>query len=396
MSTAAGPVGTPLARSMPSDNDLQQYLRVAIAAPLRGLFDYLPPVVAFGQQIFPGMRVLVPFGRGRRIGIITAVATTTESPAERLRSAEAVLDRTPLLTDQDLRFVLWAADYYHASPGEALFTALPARLRRAQPGLETLVGEPHDGWRVKEARVLDNGTREQIHRRAPRQAEALALLDTHREGLDDASIRGRIGNCSAVLRALADKDLIERCRIDSAAGRVTPGQSAPPPELNPDQRAAVQSIRETRGFHCFLLDGVTGSGKTEVYLRLIDDALRRGRQALVLVPEIGLTPQLRDRFLQRIDVPMAVLHSALGERERELAWNQAVRGQARLVLGTRSAVFTPLPALDLIIVDEEHDLSLKQQDGFRYSARDLAVRRAQIADCPVVLGSATPSLETLY
>ena len=150
------------------------------------------------------------------------------------------------------------------------------------------------------------------------------------------------------------------------------------------------------GFRAFLLDGVTGSGKTEVYLRLIQAALAAGRQTLVLVPEIGLTPQLERRMGTRLGVPMAVLHSGLGERERELAWRAAASGAAALVLGTRSAVFTPLPRLGLVVVDEEHDGSFKQQDGLRYSARDLAVRRAQVAGCPVVLGSATPALETLH
>ena len=155
-------------------------------------------------------------------------------------------------------------------------------------------------------------------------------------------------------------------------------------------------MRATSGFRAFLLDGVTGSGKTEVYLRLIQDVLAAGRQALVLVPEIGLTPQLERRIQARLGAPMAVLHSGLGERERELAWRAAADGAAALVLGTRSAVFAPLPRLGLVVVDEEHDLSFKQQDGFRYSARDLAVRRAQRAGCPVILGSATPSLETLH
>ena len=364
------------------------YLRVAVAAPLPGLLDYLPPDPPPKSGIAPGVRVLVPVGRGRRVGLVVAITGESGIAPERLKRVHAVLDRTPLLTQTDLGFVLWAAEYYRSSPGEAIFSALPARLRRPQPLLDSMPA----GWRLSPSgAALDPDAL----RRAPRQAEVLALLRAHPAGIIDALLRDRLGDCSSALRGLGEKGLIERCRINVAADRDPTARTMDLPELNADQNAAVQAVDEIKGFGCFLLDGVTGSGKTEVYLRLIDLALQRGRQVMVLVPEIGLTPQLRDRFARRVDAPMAVLHSALGERERELAWQQAARGGARLVLGTRSAVFTPLPDLGLIIVDEEHDLSLKQQEGFRYSARDLAVRRAQLLDCPVVLGSATPSLETL-
>jgi len=385
------------ANSRRPQTDQSRYLRVAVQAPLVGLFDYLPPSSPSAPEALPGMRVLAPFGRGRRVGLITAISATTEQAADRLKPVLVVLDRTPLFAATDLQFVLWAADYYRSSPAEALFTALPARLRRPEPMLDGAA----PGWCIDSANGLDDAAQDRLRRQAPRQAEALALLQAHPKGIDETTLRERLGKCGPTLRALVKKGLIEPCRINTkGAADPLPDQpssqaSTKQPELNADQQAAVRRVREATGFGCFLLDGVTGSGKTEVYLRLIDDALKLGQQILVLVPEIGLTPQLRDRFARRIDAPMAVLHSALGERDRELAWQQAARGRARLVLGTRSAVFTPLPDLGLIIVDEEHDLSLKQQDGFRYSARDLAVRRAQIVQCPVLLGSATPSLETL-
>ena len=374
------------------------YIQVAVAAPVAELFDYLPPYPAGDIAILPGMRVLVPFGRGRRIGMVTAISTTTSLAVDRLKRIETLLDPYPLLSAEDLRFVLWAASYYRSSPAEALFSALPARLRRP----EALLHNAPPGWRVAAVPAAYE-QRQHIQQRAPRQAAILALLDAHPKGMNDAALRQHLGNCGAALRALAEKGLIERCHIDNHSTNTAAESSADKSypsiqslELNPDQQAAVCAVRETTGFGCFLLDGVTGSGKTEVYLRLIGDALRLGQQVLVLVPEIGLTPQLYDRFAQRIDVPMAVLHSSLSKRERELAWQQASSGRARLALGTRSAVFTPLPDLGLIIVDEEHDLSLKQQEGFRYSARDLAVRRAQVTACPVLLGSATPSLESLH
>ncbi|MBK5931875.1 primosomal protein N' [Halochromatium salexigens] len=290
-------------------------VQVAVAAPLAEVFDYLLPSQEADCAL--GQRVLVPFGRSRRVGMIVARKERSSIAPERLKAIECCLDREPLLGAEDLALIRWAADYYRCPPGEAIFSALPARLRRPVPS-------------------------------APAPS-------------DDA----------------------------------VPFEPAPSPTLNAEQQAAIAAVHEAQGFQCFLLDGVTGSGKTEVYIRLISAALERGRQVLVLVPEIGLTPQLAERFAQRLDTERVVLHSGLTERERERGWQRAARGQARLILGTRSAIFTPLPDLGLVIVDEEHDVSLKQQDGFRYSARDLAVRRAQIRDCPVLLGSATPSLETL-
>jgi primosomal protein N' (replication factor Y) len=363
---------------------------VAVAAPLAEMFDYLPPPSVPARRIPPGVRVVVPFARGSRVGIVIRVVAETEQPMHKLKAVTRVLDPAPLLPAADLQFVLWAAAYYRCPPGEALFSALPARLRRPEPLLELAPS----GWRATEA-----GLAAELGR-APRQAEVLALLASAPGGIDDDMLRARLGDCAAALRALSGKGLAERCRIvpivDAAPAQPASATLRGAPVPNDAQRAAVEAIAAADGFECFLLDGVTGSGKTEVYLRLIAQTLERGRQVLVLVPEIGLTPQLAGRFRRRLDAPMAILHSALGERERELAWQRAAGGVARLVLGTRSAIFTPLSDLGLVIVDEEHDLSLKQQDGFRYSARDLAVRRAQLAGCPVVLGSATPALETLH
>ena len=368
---------------------VRRLLRIALAAAPAELYDYLPPDPPAAEPIAPGMRVLVPFGRGRRVGIVTDIGSASTVAEDKLKRVERVLDRTPLLGESDLRFVLWAARYYRNSPAEALFSALPARLRRPEPMLNAAMS----GWRI--TRTAQPPAADQLLR-APRQRDVLQALQAYPDGLDDAALRLRLGACTPTLRVLAAKGLIERCRVEIEAARAPAPLSSDGPALNAEQESAVDAMGQLTAFGCFLLDGVTGSGKTEVYLRLIALALARGRQILVLVPEIGLTPQLRERFERRIAAPMAILHSALGERERELEWQRAARGGARLVLGTRSAVFTPLPDLGLIIVDEEHDQSLKQQDGFRYSARDLAVRRAQLANCPVVLGSATPSLETLH
>ncbi|AFL75638.1 primosomal protein N' [Thiocystis violascens] len=367
-------------------------LRVAVAAPLAELFDYLPPVSPAPVTLTPGLRLLVPFGRGRRVGMLLRIASHTEQDPARLKRVESVLDARPLLSPADLRLIEWAAAYYRQPIGEALFTALPARLRDPAPVLDE---------RIPGIQATPAGLTVALDalNRAPRQRDLLALARAAPAGLALADLRASQGDCAATLRALRAKGLIETCHL---APGLTP--SLPPPvsalagpALNADQQAAVNAILGALGgFRAFLLDGVTGSGKTEVYIRLIEAVIAAGGQALVVVPEIGLTPQLRARFIQRLPGPVAVLHSALNARERERNWHRAALGEATLVLGTRSAVFVPLPRLALILVDEEHDASLKQQEGFRYSARDLAVRRAQLTGCPVVLGSATPALETLH
>ncbi len=362
-------------------------LRIALPVPVPGLFDYLP-LADSGPEPRPGMRVQVPFGHRVRVGMVVALARESDQEPARLKPILALLDSQPLLGASDLELILWAADYYRQPPGEALFSALPARLRRAEPTLEPRQsGWP--GWRLTAL-----GREQAPEARARRQAELHRLLGEHPDGLGEAAIRSRLGEIKTPLRALAERGWIEPCHLlrDEPTQELEAG-----PALNPRQAEAVAAVRAALGrFQPFLLEGVTGSGKTEVYIRLLITVLNAGGQALLLVPEIGLTPQLRRRLERRIPGRLVTLHSALNATERELVWQAAASGAADLVLGTRSAVFTPLPRLRLILVDEEHDISFKQQDGFRYSARDLAIRRAQRAGCPVVLGSATPSLESLH
>jgi primosomal protein N' (replication factor Y) len=361
-------------------------LRVAVLAPLRGLFDYLPPLECSPADYAVGMRVRVPFGRSTRVGVVLRCGARPSVAEERLKPVLEVLDDGRPLPADLLDLVEWAADYYHHPLGDAFATALPAALRagrrRAEPGGYR--------WRLTCAGSAVDAS---AFARAPRQAALLRLLNGHLQGMaSDAPVFPR--GALATLRRLEAKGWVER-RPDDPYVTAEPAQDPPLP-LNPAQRCAVAAVLGSEGFGAFLLEGVTGSGKTEVYLHLVSDALSRGRQALVLLPEIGLTHQTVERFRKRLGVRVAVLHSALAERERLRAWCAARDGDAQVVIGTRSAVFVPMPRPGIFIVDEEHDLSFKQQDGFRYSGRDLAVMRARQAGVPVVLGSATPSLESLH
>ncbi len=363
-------------------------LRVAVSAPLPTLFDYLPPLGADPSELVPGVRLRVPFGRGSRVGLLIETATGSDQPPERLKRASALLDPRPLVDGRELGFWQWAARYYHHPIGEALLGALPGPLRRGGTGRDAPVG----GWRLT---VAGWGADPALLARAPRQSLLWRCLREFPEGLDRLTLAARCGDPGTALRALVARGWVEALPLLPAS--TGPGRPVGEAiDLNPDQARAVEAVAASLGrFAAFVLEGVTGSGKTEVYLRLMDQVLAGSGQVLLLVPEIGLTPQLLARLSARLPVPLGVLHSGLAEGERARSWLAARDGALRLVVGTRSAVFTPLPGLALILVDEEHDLSYKQQEGYRYQARDLAVWRARQRGCPVVLGSATPALETL-
>ncbi len=371
-------------------------LRVAIDRPLRSAFDYLPPPGVNATAIAPGVRVRVPVGRGRTVGVVVGHAASSAVPAARLKAVDAVLDERPLFDAPALELLKWAAEYYHHPLGEVVAAALPRSLRDGaplQPRSEFLVcgaegaaalaaGEPH---------------------RAPQQRALLTRIAGHAGGVAAEALTAESPAWRNAARALIARGWAAlQERAATAEPAPAPGAAtdaaADAPTLTPEQSAAVAAITGAAGgFSAFVLQGATGSGKTEVYLRAVAHALARGRSALVLVPEIGLTPQLLARFRVRFARPIAVLHSGLTDGERLAAWREAHSGRAAIVIGTRSAVFAPLADLGLVIVDEEHDSSFKQQEGgCRYSARDLAVLRARHAAVPVVLGSATPSFETLH
>ncbi len=376
-----------LALSSSSEVVTDGVLRIALDTPLRRLFDYLPaPGVA---RPMAGTRVRVPFGRQRLVGLVMEHAGSSDLPTARLKSVIETLDAEPVLDGSLLGLVRWAADYYHHPVGAVVGAAIPKALRAGASavGIEerwVATAEGRDAFAHGEPR------------RAPKQRELLGHLVEH-EYTTASALSSLLKGWQVTARALVKRGWIasvEQAIALQSESRVRAGA----PQLGDEQKAAVERVKESLGrFGAFVLHGVTGSGKTEVYLQLIEQVLERGQRALVLVPEIGLTPQLLDRFRERFETPLVALHSALTDHERLVAWRTAFSGEARIVLGTRSAVFAPVPDLGLIVVDEEHDASYKQHEGgFRYSARDLAVVRAQQAGVPIVLGSATPALESLH
>ncbi|QTF92324.1 primosomal protein N', partial [Halomonas sp. BM-2019] len=375
---------------MPTSSSPPRVLGVAVPSPLRRLFDYRP-----GREVppggwVPGLRVRAPFGSRQVVGVVVECRERSDLPLADLKPIVACLDPAPLPADW-LWLCRFTARYYQHSLGDTLHQAMPALLRQGR----ALEGRTRERWRLTAA-GRDAGL--DALARAPRQAELLAMLAQHPHGLATQAILAQSFSREQ-LRALAAKGLIDASEEPLTARPLPDADhllAEPALPLNREQAAALAALRvNLDAYHPCLLEGVTGSGKTEVYLQLIEAVVGRGRQALVLVPEIGLTPQTLTRFRKRFRVPVVALHSGLTDLERLDAWEAAASGRAPIIIGTRSAIFTPLARPGAIIVDEEHDGSYKQQDGLRYHARDLAVSRAHRHGIPLLLGSATPSLESL-
>lgn len=359
--------------------------RVALPVPLDKQFDYLIP-----NHLFPiiGGRVSVPFGRQTLVGIVTSLVNESEFSIDKLKPIKAILDNQPVWTDSVYELLTWCSQFYQYPLGETLANALPSALRK---------GKAADFATLIEWQLTPQGRNQlmQGFGRAVKQAKVMHMLENgavpHQEFIDQEV-------ASAVLKTLQEKDWIES--VEKKPTRIQwPTEIETDqfkPKLNEEQAIAIATVNSQNDFACFLLEGVTGSGKTEVYLNMIKPVLEQGKQALVLVPEIGLTPQTINRFKKRFNVPVEVVHSGLNDTERLNAWLSARDNIAGIVIGTRSALFTPFANLGIIIVDEEHDSSYKQQDSLRYHARDVAIMRAHKAKIPVVLGSATPAFETLH
>ena len=362
-------------------------VRVALAVPLPRFFDYLylpdlTPIV--------GGRVLVPFGSQKRVGIVVDLPASSDVAKEKLKPIIDVLDAESLFNSTTWDWLAWSANYYRAALGDVLFQALPVKLRNG----ESAVKNDRTFWRITDLgkQALESGEL----KRAKKQIEALNLLLT--QNLE----KGNNEISSAIWSALKGKDYVEEIIVSTEQKSWQQAIGDNPLvnldnrlTLNKQQALAFSQLLFQEGFNVWLLEGVTGSGKTEIYLQYIEEVLKKGKQVLVLVPEIGLTPQTVRRFQARFNVEIDVLHSNLNDTQRLNVWERARTGQSAIVIGTRSALFTQFSDLGLIILDEEHDSSFKQQDGWRYHARDLGIVLAQKLNIPILLGSATPSLESV-
>ncbi len=425
------------------------------AAGKLGALDY--KISPHLSGVRPGTRVLVPLGSRRCMGVVTEVTTQSDLATERIRSVIDTLDPTPILAAPLLRLVQWIADYYLAPLSDALDTALPGSLRIETEKMVSILSQPEPSARLKpsDSAVLETiakhdavglGELEKLHgeaaaavqrlrrrklvavaerfvgeaaptkhevfyqaldladpellRRRPALRELHDYLLQHPARLVPVSeLRNSFANAPAKVRQLADLRLVRQHRREIYRQvSESPPASDQAFELNRAQSAAVTAILDgmSQGFSPHLLLGVTGSGKTEVYLRCIAAALEAAKTALVLVPEISLTHLLVGRVRARFGEQIAVLHSGLGVGERWDEWRRLARGEARIAIGARSAVFAPLPDLGVIIVDEEHDGAYKQADGVRYHGRDVAVMRAKLEGCSLILGSATASMESMH
>lgn len=366
--------------------DQKFYLNIAISVPVNSLFDYLPESNTIASDYELGMRLSVPFGKAQKTGVLISISEQSEFSDKRLKPIIKRLDQPSLLNKLDLKLMQWAADYYHHPMGDVFAHAFPKQLRRGEPAVELF---------PETFQLSEHGlslTAEHF-KRSPRQATVwsrlhYAAIPVPLETFDDID-----WDWKAPMKRLIEKGIVETQR---RMPRISHTPSQPDYNANSAQQAAIDSVLQTPDtFQAFLLDGVTGSGKTEVYLQLMQQMLDQDKQVLVLLPEITLTPQLAARFRDRLAAHMVVFHSGLSDSQRTQAWLRFKNGHAQIMLGTRSAVFTPADRLGLIIMDEEHDSSFKQQEGFRYSARDVATMRARNLGIPILLGSATPSLESL-
>ncbi len=362
-------------------------VRVALAVPLPRFFDYL-----YAPDLTPivGGRVLVPFGSQKRVGIVVDLPASSDVAKEKLKPIIDVLDTESLFNSTTWDWLAWSANYYRAALGDVLFQALPVKLRNG----ESAVKNDRTFWRITELgkQALESGEL----KRAKKQIEALSLLLT--QDLE----KGNNEISSAIWSALKGKDYVEEIIVPTEQKSWQQALGDNPLvnldnrlTLNKQQALAFSQLLFQEGFNVWLLEGVTGSGKTEIYLQYIEEVLKKGKQVLVLVPEIGLTPQTVRRFQARFNVEIDVLHSNLNDTQRLNVWERARTGQSAILIGTRSALFTQFSNLGLIILDEEHDGSFKQQDGWRYHARDLGIVLAQKLNIPILLGSATPSLESV-
>ncbi|CAD6510944.1 primosomal protein N' [Candidatus Profftia tarda] len=359
---------------------------VALPVPLTKIFEYLIPS---SVTAIIGARVLVPFGRNKMIGIITGSLESSKLPHKHLKYIDQILDNVSLFSSYTWYMLHWAADYYHYPLGKVLLHSLPVMLRQGN----TAQRNERRQWRVTAA---GSSLPLKLLERAPKQQQALAILvnnPLYRDQLIEYNIT------ETTLKKIKAKGLVELCTKSSKTDNWQHNyvENSKCLTLSKEQAVAVKEIKnQDKKFIVWLLEGVPSSGKTEVYLNVIEHILKEGRQALVLLPEINLTMESITRCRKRLNAPIDALHSHLSINERLSSWLRARNGESAVVIGTRSAIFTPFARLGIIIIDQEHDSSYKEKKGLRYHARDLAILRAHKEGIPILLSSATPSLETIH
>jgi len=362
-------------------NDKQKFLKVAIDVPINQLFDYLPNDEPFSI----GQYVTIPFGRRRIIGVIYGISLNSDIHPSKLKSVINV-DPEIIFDAPMFKLLTFVSEYYHHPIGQTIMSVVPSRLKKNLNQLRQfeLIYQ-----------ATSKLTKEFINQLPPRQlrirkvAEAILIKDRRQ-----TDVMKLVSNWSECIRQLETYGCLKSKKYDPQVDFT----AVEIPSLNSEQKAVIKAITKKQGYQASLIFGITGSGKTEVYMQLIEHILLESEsQALILVPEINLTPQLENRFRTRFpNKKLVSLHSHLTDIERLDNWRKAKSGEANIVIGTRLAIFTPMPFIKIIIIDEEHDISFKQQDGLRYHARDVALVRAKHMNIPIVLGTATPSLESWH
>jgi primosomal protein N' (replication factor Y) len=365
------------------------FAQVILPIPVRRHFDYLVPAGFDPTHPLTGRRVVVPFGKtGKKIGLVIGQSAKTDIDPSKLKSIVQVIDDTPILNKNQLLLRQWVSHYYLAPIGELFFSSLPPLMRQGN----RLLLKQETCWQVTETgRHIEKSTL----KKAKKQLRILEFMMQLDGPCSKSVLNDHFRNWRAPLSELEEKGLVETINRDIMDS--PPEHAAIDVTLNPEQQKVFKVIDNgLKTNERYLLDGITGSGKTEIYIKAIQAVLQEGKQALVLVPEIGLTPHFISRFKQRLDANIVVLHSGLTDNERLQSWIKARNGIAKVIIGTRSAVWTPMKKPGLFVVDEEHDPSYKQQEGIHYSARDVAILRASDENAAIILGSATPSLESLH
>jgi len=334
-----------------------------------------------------GGRVWVSFRNKDIVGIVVSLKNSVDYDVAKIKPIKTVIDTKAIFSAAEMDFLQWASFYYHEPIGNVIQTALPKRLRQGKKVKAAGISV----WGLTQAAKQGEA---KISSRAKQQLAIMKELQTSATPRTTEDLNLKLSNWRTPIKRLIEQGWVEK--TEGSCLPKVPKTTKPNHLLNEQQQDAVNEVSKSQGFNAFLLEGITGSGKTEVYLGMIEQIIKLNKQVLVLVPEIGLTPQTVQRFEAYLQQPVAVIHSGLSDKERHCAWSLIKNDKVAVLLGTRSAIFTPFSNLGLCIIDEEHDLSFKQQDGLRYSARDCLVRRAHLEKVPVVLGTATPSFESFH